>query len=80
MFWKRKSKDEQMQFRSNELINLLNSESDYTFTDLEKVQITNEFRRKLAESLQNKRNDNLSKSTEHQQTANELENIMQFIE
>lgn len=79
-FFKKKTPEEKQERRAKELLTLLLSDTDYSFTDLETVQIINDVRRLYAQHLQNKRSENLSKSTEHSQKAKELENVMQFIE
>lgn len=78
--FKKKTKEQQMSFRASELMNKLFSETDYSFTDLERVQIANDFRRLFAEKLQSDRSNCMSKSVELQQKAVELKNILELLE
>ena len=81
MFWiKKKTKEEQMEARVASVLAELTSGIDFEFTELETAQILNDVRRKYAESLNLKKSDCLSKSTELHQKAKELENVLQFIE
>lgn len=78
--FKKKTPEEKQERRAKELLTLLLSDTDYSLTDLETVQVMNNFRGLYANHLQNRRSEHLSKSTEHSQKAKELENVMQFIE
>lgn len=79
-FLKKKTDEEKRKHRVDELFLKLTCDNDFKFTDLEHVQIVNDLRRKLHESLVEKRSECLSQSTEKQQKAKEIENALSFIE
>tara|TARA_R100000541_G_scaffold56025_1_gene65214 strand:- start:1008 stop:1217 length:210 start_codon:yes stop_codon:yes gene_type:complete len=68
MFWRKKTKEEQLQQRV-----------DSVFTELETVQILNEVRRKLAESLENRKQKCISNITENSQKIKELKNASDYL-
>lgn len=77
--FKTKTREQKIQHRVDRVFLTLIDNSDFEFTELEIVQISNDVRRKLNESLQSKKSDCLSKSTELVQKAKEIENAINFI-
>ena len=72
IFFKKKTKVEKMAFRVNAVLSQLTSESDFSFTDLETVQILNEVKRKYIEKLKQDREYFIDQSIQMQQKADEL--------
>lgn len=79
-FFKKKTREEMMQQRTNFVLSQLLSTADFEFTDLETVQILNSVRLKLHENLNQKRSESLSKSTDLNQKAKELKNVLDLLE
>lgn len=77
---KKKSRSEQMDHRTGLILQLLTSTNDFTFSELETVQIMNDARRRLVQDLKNKKSECLSKSVEMQQKAEELQSVIDFVE
>jgi hypothetical protein len=81
MFWlRKKTREEQIQKRLDSVFSELTSEIEFTFSEIEIVQITNELRRKLNERLLNKKSECYSKGVEYQQKAKEIQNALDFLE
>jgi len=76
-FWKvffcKTSRDEHIETRVNDVYTQLFSETPVIFTELEKVQILNDVRRRLSENFKNKRSECISKITDCKQTLKELD-------
>jgi len=66
--------------RTEELFSVLNSQTEYEVTDLEKVLVINNLRRKLNQSLKSKKNQLMSDAVEANLRAEEVENAIQKIE
>lgn len=66
--------------RVSELLSVLLNDYEETFSELETVQILNDFRRKTAEILKNRKSECLSKSTELQQKASEIQEALNILE
>lgn len=79
-FLKKKTKEEKMNKRVSDVMQVLTNSNDYEFTDLETVLIANEVRRKLSEFLENKKSESYSKSVEFQQKGKEIENALSLLE
>lgn len=79
-WFKKKTKEEEIQHRVDDLFMKLTSDADFSFTELETVQIINDVRRKLHEFLSNKKSDFHSKSVEFQQKAKEIEMALEYFE
>lgn len=77
---KKKSRSEQMDHRTGLILGLLTSTNDFTFSELEMVQILNDTRRRFCQDLKNKKSECLSKSLEMQQKAEELQSVIDFVE
>lgn len=78
-FFKQKTKEQQIQSRVDSVFTELTSEIEYVFTELETVQILNEVRRKLAESLENRKQKCISNITENSQKIKELKNASDYL-
>ena len=77
--FKKKTDEEKIQHRVNELFLKLICDNDFRFTELEEVQIYNKLGEKLKLYLQDKESENKSKSIEHQQKANEIFNAKNLL-
>lgn len=77
---KKKTRSEQMEHRTGLILQLLTSTNDFTFTELENVQMMNDARRRYCQELKNKKSECLSKSLEMQQKAEELQSVIDFVE
>lgn len=78
--FKKKTRSEQMEHRTGLILQLLTSTNDFTFSELETVQIINDARRRLVQDLKNKKSECLSKSVEFKQKAEELQSVIDFVE
>lgn len=73
MFWtKKKTKEQEMQHRVDDVFMKLISDADFTFSELEVVQILNGVKERLTLHLCDKIADNKLKSIDHEQKANEI--------
>lgn len=79
-FLKKKTRSEQMEHRTGLILQLLTSTDDFTFSELETVQILNDSRRRYCQDLKNKKSECLSKSVEFKQKAEELQSVIDFVE
>lgn len=79
MFWKKKTKEQQIQKRVESVFSELTSDIEFEFTELETVQILNEVRRMLAENLENKRQKCISNINENNQKLKELKNASDYL-
>ena len=79
MFWKKKTREEQLQKRVESVFAELTSDIDFEFTELETVQILNEVRVLLAQNLENKRQKCISNITENNQKLKELKNASDYL-
>jgi hypothetical protein len=79
MFWKKKTRDQQIEKRVESVFSELTSDIEFEFTELEIVQILNDVRRKLDNSLKNKKSDCLSKSTELVQKSTEIQSAIDLL-
>lgn len=80
MTWfKKKTREEYLQKRTESVFAELTGEVDFEFTELETVQILNNVRRKLSEHLKNKRAFNLEQSVNYNQKAIEINCALDFI-
>lgn len=79
MFWKKKTREEQLQKRVESVYAELTSDIDFKFTELETVQILNEVRVLLAQNLENKRQKCISNITENNQKLKELKNASDYL-
>ena len=79
MFWKKKTREEQIEKRVESVYAELTSDIDFEFTELETVQILNELRVLLAQNLENKRQKCISNITENNQKLKELKNASDYL-
>lgn len=77
--FKKKTLGQKITSRIESVFFELTSEIEHKFSPLEIVQILNEVRRKLDENLCNKKSETLSKITECQQTANDIQNAIDYL-
>ena len=77
--FKKKTREELMSKRVENVITELTSDIECNFTELEQVQILNEVRRRFAEKLEVKKAECLSKSTDFQNKAKEISNAVEFL-
>ena len=81
MSWfKKKTIEEQIEYRSEYVFTQLTSTVDFEFTELETIQILNNVRRKLVDNLTNKKSDYMEKSVANSQKVKEIDNAMQYLE
>lgn len=80
MFWKKLTRDQEVEKRLQSVLSVLFSETEIVFTELELVQITNDLRRNLALELNKRKLDCISRSVEQKQKADEIESAINFIE
>lgn len=78
-FPKKKTREEKIKHRIDDVFLRMISDADFTFTELELVHIYNGIGEKLKHNLTEKASDNKSKSIEHQQKANEILNAKSFL-
>lgn len=78
--FRKKTKEQQIEFRINQVFHNLTSDSDFTFTELETVQILNNVKLKLGEHLESIHNDCLQKSKQYHEKADEIKNAMDAFE
>lgn len=79
MFWKKKTREEQLQKRVESVFAELTSDIEFEFTELETVQILNEVRVLLVQNLENKRQKCISNITENNQKLKELKNARDYL-
>lgn len=70
--FKKKTKEQQIQHRVDEVFFQLTKDTDFTFTELETVQILNSVKRKAHEYLSEKKADCLEQSAQQLQKAEEI--------
>jgi hypothetical protein len=81
MIWfKKKTREEQMEKRTESVLSELLGNAEFEFTDLEKVQIVNNVRRKLSEHLNEKKSEFMEHSVTYTQKASEVVNALKYIE
>lgn len=83
--FKKKTKEQQIELRVNEVFTQLLKHyeegfSTKEFTELETVQILNNVKLKLGEYLISKQNDCLQKSKQYDEKADEIKNALNAIE
>ena len=76
---KKKTPEEKIKYRVDELFLKLVCENDFKFTYLETVQIVNQFKEKVDLYLIEEINENKNKSIEHEQKANEIFNAKNLL-
>lgn len=78
-FIKKKSKEQLIEQRVNNVFTELTSEIESSFTELETVQILNDVRRKLDENLGNKESEFMSRIVENNQKLKELKSARDYL-
>jgi hypothetical protein len=77
--FKTKTREQKIEKRVDDVFEQLTSTIECEFTELETVQILNEVRRKLAESLENRKQKCISNITENNQKLKELKNAVDYL-
>ena len=77
--FKTKTREQKIENRVEDVFEQLTSTIECEFTELETVQILNEVRRKLAESLENRKQKCISNITENNQKLKELKNAVDYL-
>lgn len=77
--FKKKTREELINKRVENVLIELNSDIECSFTELEQVQILNEVRRRFAEKLEVQKSECLSKSTDLQVKAKEISNAIDYL-
>jgi hypothetical protein len=81
MSWfKKKTREEQMEKRTESVFAELLGNVEFEFTDLETVQIINNVRRRLSERLNEKKSEFMEHSVIYTQKASEVLNALKYIE
>ena len=81
MIWfKKKTREEHIQKRTESVFLSLISDVEFEFTELETVQILNNIRRRLSEHLGEKQSEYMEHSVNSSQKAKELENVLNYVE
>lgn len=78
--FKKKTREEQIEKRTESTFAELTSSIEFEFTELEIVLIANNLRRKLSDHLKNKRDSNIELSVNHNQKAIEINNALELVE
>ena len=79
-FLKKKTREQQVEEKTEKVFVMLINDAEFEFTDLETVQILNNARRKLSCYLQSKKADCLEQAVNYNQKANEISNALKHIE
>ena len=77
--FKKKTREELINKRVENVLIELTSDIECSFTELEQVQILNEVRRRFAEKLEVEKSECLSKSTDLQVKAKEISNAIDYL-
>ncbi|QCW21758.1 hypothetical protein [Flavobacterium phage FCOV-S2] len=77
--FRKKTEEEKINHRVDELLLKFICDNDFKFTELEQVQIVNKFVEKTRFYLEEKANENKSKSIDHEQKANEIINAKSLL-
>lgn len=79
LFFKTKTREQKIEKRVEDVFEQLTSTIECEFTELETVQILNEVRRKLAESLENRKQKCISNITENSQKIKEIKLAAEYL-
>jgi hypothetical protein len=79
LFFKTKTREQNIEKRVEYVFEQLTSTIDCEFTELETVQILNEVRRKLAESLEKRKQKCISNITENSQNIKEIDSAAEYL-
>lgn len=77
---KKVPREKEIENRVEKLFYCLISDSEFEFTELEKVQMINTVRRKFSEHLKRQKSDLMEQSLSANQKANEIKNALSFLE
>lgn len=77
---RKKTREEQVEKRTESVFAELLGTAEFEFTDLETVQVLNNVRRKLSEHLKEKRAAFVEESVNASQKSEELKRIINYIE
>lgn len=81
MSWfKKKTREQHIQKRTESVFAELIGEAEFEFTELETVQIVNNVRRRLSDHLESKKSFLLEQSVISNQKAKEISNAIEYIE
>jgi hypothetical protein len=80
ILFKKKTREEQMEKRTESVLAELLGSAEFEFTDLETVQIINNVRRKLSENFNEKKSAFIEHSVIYTQKASEVVNALKYIE
>jgi hypothetical protein len=80
ILFKKKTREEHIQKRTEAVFTVLLGTEEFEFTDLETVQILNNLRRKLSEHLEAKKDEFMEQSVNSSQKAKEIDRVMKYIE
>jgi hypothetical protein len=78
-FFKQKTREQKIEKRVEYVFEQLTSTVECEFTELETVQILNEVRRKLAESLEKRKQKCISNITENSQKIKEIKLAAEYL-
>ena len=78
--FRKKTREEQVEKRTESVLCELLGAAEFEFTDLETVQILNNVRRKLSEHLVSKKGAFMEQSVISSQKAKEVDNSLEYIE
>ncbi len=78
--FKKKTREQQVYEKTEKVFVMLTNDAEFEFTDLETVQVLNNVRRKLNESLMEKKALLQEQAVSCGQKANEVENVLRYIE
>jgi hypothetical protein len=78
--FKKKTREEEVNKRTQDVFTILVSNSDYEFTELELVQISNNVRRQLSGFLKTRKAEFLDQSINANQRSIEIRNAIDLLE
>lgn len=80
MFWKPKTREQQVATRTANLFTVLFSQTEFEFTELETVQILNNLRRKAVEELESRKSQSMEQAVNFNQKATEIKTAFEYLE
>lgn len=79
-FLKKKTREEQVEHHTKSIVSVLLNENEFSFSELELVQIMNDSRRIFYNELKRRKSDCISKSLEFQQKSESIQKAIDLIE
>ena len=80
MIWfKKKTREQQIDCRTENVFTVLLENIDFEFTELETIQVLNNVRRKLSEHLSNKKAILMEQSSVNFQKVKEINNAVEYL-